>query len=77
MKLYPIRLIAAFLWNRLYIPLMLICAVTLTLRCRAGVEINLNPSLLLDSLTENTGFTADQVKTERFAVLNGALEDFR
>lgn len=49
----------------------------LTLRCRAGVEINLNPSLLLDALTENTGFTADQVKTERFAVLNEALENFK
>lgn len=45
MKLYPIRLFAAFLWNKLYIPLMLICAVLLTLRCRA-LQFRALPSLL-------------------------------
>lgn len=51
--------------------------ILLTLRCRAGVEINLNPSLLLDALYENTGFRAIQTKTERFAVLTEQLENFR
>lgn len=49
----------------------------LTLRCRAGVEINLNPTLLLDALNENTGFKAIQVKIERFAVLTEKLENFK
>ncbi|MBP1556721.1 MAG: DUF2344 domain-containing protein [Oscillospiraceae bacterium] len=49
----------------------------MTLRCRAGVEINLNPTLLLDALCENTGFRAVQVKIERFAVLTEQLENFK
>ena len=49
----------------------------MTLRCRAGVEINLNPTLLLDALHENTGFRAVQVKIERFAVLTEQLENFK
>lgn len=49
----------------------------LTLRCRAGVEINLNPTLALDALAEITGFRADWAAIERFAILNGALEEFK
>lgn len=47
-----------------------------TLRCRAGVEMNLNPALALEALTQLTGFAADQVKIERFAVLNEQLQPF-
>lgn len=49
----------------------------LTLRCRAGVEINLNPTLALDALTELTSFKADWATIERFAILNETLEDFK
>lgn len=49
----------------------------LTLRCRAGVEINLNPTLALDALTEITGFKSDWTTIERFAILNEALENFK
>lgn len=49
----------------------------LTLRCRAGVEINLNPTLALDALAEQTGFRADWATIERFAILNEALENFK
>lgn len=48
----------------------------LTLRCRAGVEINLNPTLVLDALQEQTGFRADQAQIERFRVLTEDLMDF-
>ncbi|MBQ4538919.1 MAG: DUF2344 domain-containing protein [Oscillospiraceae bacterium] len=47
------------------------------LRCRAGVEINLNPTLALDALAQTTGFRADQVKIERYAVLTEELKDFK
>lgn len=49
----------------------------LTLRCRAGVEINLNPTLALDALAELTGFKADWATIERFAILTEALENFK
>lgn len=49
----------------------------LTLRCRAGVETNLNPTLALDALTEQTGFRADWATIERFALLTEALENFK
>ena len=49
----------------------------LTMRCRAGVEINLNPTLALDALTELTGFKADWATIERFAILNETLEYFK
>lgn len=49
----------------------------LTLRCRAGVKINLNPTLALDALTELTSFKADWATIERFAILNETLEDFK
>ncbi|WMJ84393.1 TIGR03936 family radical SAM-associated protein [Oscillospiraceae bacterium LTW-04] len=49
----------------------------LKLRCRAGVEINLNPTLALDALTEITGFKSDWTTIERFAILNEALENFK
>ncbi|HWP52390.1 MAG TPA: TIGR03936 family radical SAM-associated protein [Clostridia bacterium] len=49
----------------------------LTLRCRAGVEINLNPTLALDALSELTGFRADWATIERFAILTEALEGFK
>lgn len=49
----------------------------LTLRCRAGVEVNLNPTLALDALAEQTGFHADWATIERFALLNEALEPFK
>ncbi|MFV0496891.1 MAG: TIGR03936 family radical SAM-associated protein [Candidatus Fimivivens sp.] len=48
----------------------------LTLRCRAGVEVNLNPTLALDALTEQTGFKPDWTTIERFAILNEALVNF-
>lgn len=47
------------------------------LRCRAGVEINLNPTLALDALAQCTGFRADQVKIERYAVWTEDLKPFR
>ncbi len=49
----------------------------LTLRCRAGVETNLNPTLALDALAELTGFRADWTAIERFAILTEALDDFK
>lgn len=49
----------------------------LTLRCRAGVEVNLNPTLALDALAEQTGFRADWTAIERFAILTEALEAFK
>lgn len=49
----------------------------LEMRCRAGVETNLNPALALDALSEQTGFRANWATIERFAILNEALEDFR
>jgi len=49
----------------------------LDLRCRAGVEINLNPTLALDALAQFTGFRADQVKIERYAVWTEKLEAFK
>ena len=49
----------------------------LNLRCRAGVEINLNPTLALEAMAKFTDFRADQVKIERYAVLTEELEDFR
>lgn len=49
----------------------------LTLRCRAGVEINLNPTLSLDALAEQTGFRADWAAIERLALLTETLEDFK
>lgn len=49
----------------------------ITIRCRAGVEINLNPTLVLDALSELTGFRADQTMIERFAVWNEQLNAFK
>lgn len=49
----------------------------LTLRCRAGVETNLNPTLALDALAEQTGFRADWAAIERVAILTEALENFK
>jgi radical SAM-linked protein len=47
------------------------------LRCRAGVEINLNPTLLLDAAREHTGFTPVAAKIIRFAVLTENFSDFQ
>ncbi len=46
------------------------------LRCRAGVEINLNPSLVLDALTERTGFSPVASHIVRIAVKTENLSDF-
>lgn len=44
--------------------------LAVTLRCRAGVEVNLNPSLALEALHQQTGFSPVQTRTTRFAVWN-------
>lgn len=49
----------------------------LTMRCRAGVEINLNPTLALDALAELTSFKADWATIERVAILNESLDNFK
>ncbi|MEA5134815.1 MAG: TIGR03936 family radical SAM-associated protein [Candidatus Fimivivens sp.] len=49
----------------------------LTMRCRAGVEINLNPTLALDALAELTSFKADWATIERFAILSETLDNFK
>ncbi|MEG1971785.1 MAG: hypothetical protein RR315_01405, partial [Oscillospiraceae bacterium] len=49
----------------------------LTLRCRAGVEINLNPALVLEALKIYGGFEAEFVRLTRTATLTENYEDFR
>jgi len=46
------------------------------LRCRAGVETNLNPSLVLDAARERAGFEALAVLMTRVAVLDANCCDF-
>ena len=46
------------------------------LRCRAGVEINLNPSLVLDALSERFGFVPVSVQIARIAVKDENYRDF-
>ncbi|MEG1849732.1 MAG: TIGR03936 family radical SAM-associated protein, partial [Oscillospiraceae bacterium] len=50
--------------------------LTVLLRCRAGVEINLNPSLVLGALTAQTGLAVAQSKIARTAIKTETLEDF-
>lgn len=47
------------------------------LRCRAGVEINLNPMLVLENLTKLTGFSPVTAKISRVAVWTEELSVFR
>ena len=47
-----------------------------TLRCRAGVEVNLNPTLVLEALSEATGFRAHHTQIARFAVWDETLQAF-
>lgn len=51
--------------------------VTMKLRCRAGVETNLNPALVIENLSRVTGLTIVQSKLTREAVLRADLELFR
>lgn len=51
--------------------------ILLSLRCRAGVEVNLNPTLALEALANITEFRAVQTKIERFAVWNEQMEAFK
>jgi len=46
------------------------------LRCRAGVETNLNPSLVLEAAEKLTGFSPVSVKITRVAVKDEKLCDF-
>lgn len=46
------------------------------LRCRAGVETNLNPSLVLEAANKLTGFSPVSVKVARVAVKDEKLCDF-
>jgi len=46
------------------------------LRCRAGVETNLNPNLLLDALADRFGFVPVSATIARVAVLDGNCCDF-
>ena len=64
MKLYPIELFTAFLWNRLYIPLMLICAVLLTLRCRA-LQFRALPSLLGKTIFSRSSENNEKMRSFR------------
>ena len=49
----------------------------LNLRCRAGIETNLNPVLVLDRLSRIGNMPAGQLQITRTAVLIENLEDFR
>ena len=46
------------------------------LRCRAGVETNLNPSLVLEAAEKLTGFSPVSAKITRVAVKDEKLCDF-
>lgn len=48
----------------------------IALRCRAGVEVSLNPALVFDTLTASTGLLAECGKIVRRAVLTERLELF-
>lgn len=47
-----------------------------SIRCRAGVETNLNPSLVLEAAEKLTGFSPISVKFRRVAVKDEKLCDF-
>ena len=48
----------------------------LTLRCRAGIETNLNPVLVLESLSAIGQMPAGQLGIMRTAVLSESLEEY-
>ena len=53
------------------------CHAFVTLKCRAGVEVNLNPSLILEALKIYQGFEPYFSRIVRTAILTQNLEDFK
>lgn len=51
--------------------------LALSLRCRAGVETNLNPTLVLDALCQTSGLALTQSRIIRLTALTEGLEEFR
>jgi hypothetical protein len=51
--------------------------ISAVLRCRAGVDVNLNPSLALEALEEAFGFAAAPCRVTRTRILTRELDDFR
>lgn len=48
----------------------------MTMRTAAGISLNINPTLILDTFAAQSGFGPDAVSVLRTAVLTGELEDF-
>lgn len=51
--------------------------VALNLRCRAGIEINLNPVLVLQTLYDTSLLPASQFDINRTSILTESLEEYR
>lgn len=50
--------------------------LSVSLRCRAGVEVNLNPALVFSALVDATGLSAECTQIVRRAVLTAESEPF-
>ena len=51
--------------------------ITVSLRCRAGVETNLNPMLFVEAMTERAELEIVNTQITRVNILDGNLNDFK